>query len=181
MLKIQNSLTASLFGLCLLTSACGRDTQDPGPGPGPDPTPNKCGSCASYEVCSTATGTCGINPSSTWVLGVDSARIASTKSNGDAWDAFGGAPDPFVMIDGRQTSTQQDTFTPVWREGATYTAATLTGPGVSLTVYDEDVSANDVIGGPSTVRFTEADLRRGTLTISNLGRVQSLLLTVAPR
>jgi hypothetical protein len=85
------------------------------------------------------------------------------------------------MLDARQTTTKQDTFTPLWQEGATYTAATLTGAGVSLTVFDSDLASNDLIGGPSIVRFTEADLRRGTVTISKLGQVDSLLLSVSPR
>ena len=174
------TLTVGLLGLCLLVSACGNDT--PGPGQDPNtPPPNKCGSCASYEMCNSATNTCSINPNSTWFLAVENAKIASTKTTGEAWDAFGGAPDPFVMIDLRKTTTKQDTFSPTWGEGATYTAATLTGTGVSLSVYDEDVSANDSIGGPSTVRLTEADFRRGLITITKLGQVDSLLLSIAPR
>jgi len=180
MLKLTNCLTASLLGLGLLVTACGRDPQDPGTVT-PTPPPNKCGSCATYEVCVAATGMCGINPSSTWFFAVESARIALTKSTGESWDALGGAPDPFVMLDARQTTTKQDTFTPLWQEGATYTAATLTGAGVSLTVFDSDLASNDLIGGPSIVRFTEADLRRGTVTISKLGQVDSLLLSVTPR
>lgn len=181
MTTLHYTLSSALLGLALLGSACGRDTSGPGPDPG-NPPPKQCGSCAAYEVCNTATNTCGVNPSSTWFLSMDRAQIASTKSTGEAWDPFGGAPDPFVILDARQTSTKQDTFTPSWQEGTTYTAATLTGPGVSIAVYDEDpTSSNDLIGGPSTVRFTEADLRRGSLTLMNLGQVSSLTMTLTPR
>ena len=175
---LQRLASTTLFGLTLLTGACGHDTSVPGPGT--PPPPNKCGSCTTYELCLTD-GTCGINPSSTWFLAVDSAVIASTKSTGATWDALGGAPDPFVILDTRQTTTKQDTFTPSWQEGATFTAATLTGTGVSIAVYDEDVASNDLIGGPSTLRLTESDLRRGSLTISKLGQVDSISFLVSPR
>ena len=180
MAKFYKSLSSVLLGLTLLGSACGRDTSGPGPDPN-NPPPNQCGSCTAYELCNSATNTCGINPSSTWFLAMDRAQIVSTKSTGDAWDAFGGAPDPFMILDTRQTTTKQDTFTPSWQEGSTYTAATLTGSGVSVTVYDDDAASNDLIGGPSTVRFTEADLRRGSLTLMNLGQVSSLTMTLTPR
>lgn len=180
MKTFSNTLFSALLGLTLLGGACGRDTSGPGPDPN-NPPPKPCGSCSAYELCNSATNTCEVNPSSTWFLAVERAQIASTKTTGDAWDVFGGAPDPFVLLDTRQTTTKQDTFTPSWQEGTTYTAATLTGPGVSITVYDEDAASNDLIGGPSTVRFTEADLRRGSLTLMNLGQVSSLTLTLTPR
>lgn len=170
-------LTTTLFGIALGTTGCGHN--DPGGGT-PPPPPNKCGSCASYETCM-PTGVCGVNPNSTWFFAVDSAVIASTKTDGSAWDAFGGAPDPFVQLDTKRTSTKQDTFTPTFQEGTTYTATNLLNQGVSITVYDEDVSANDLIGGPTTVRPTEADLRTGVLTVKNLGRAQSITFTLTPQ
>jgi len=45
---------------------------------------------------------------------------------------------------------------------------------VQVTVYDEDLAANDLIGGPVTVRPTETDLRTGSLTVKNIGQVQSI-------
>lgn len=63
---------------------------------------------------------------------------------------------------------------PAWQEGAIYTATTLLNQGVQVTVYDEDIAANDLIGGPVTVRPTETDLRTGTLTVKNIGQVQSI-------
>ena len=160
---------------------CGNESPGPNPNPNPiDPKPMACGSCAAYEVCSSS-GLCAINPSSSWFLAVGSAQIATTKSTGDAWDAFGGAPDPFVMLDARRTSTVQDSFTPTWNEGATYTAGTLLNVGVSVQVLDEDVSANDTIGGPSQLVLKESDLRRGSLTVTNLGQVRTLTFVVQAR
>lgn len=43
-----------------------------------------------------------------------------------------------------------------------------------MTVYDEDLAANDLIGGPVTVRPTETDLRTGSLTVKNIGQVQRI-------
>lgn len=173
---------AGLFGLALTTAAPGCGNTDPGTGgpPPPPPPPNKCGSCARYESC-TSSGTCAINANSTWFLSIDSATITSTKPDGSAWDAFGGAPDPFVQLDSKRTSTKQDTFTPTWQEGSTYTANNLLVQGVSVSLFDEDVSANDPIGGPTTIRPTEADLRGGILTVRNLGQAQTLTLTFTPQ
>lgn len=171
-------LGTTLLGITLLgTGACGNTDRGGG---GETPPPSKCGSCARYETC-TSSGFCGISPNSTWFFAVDSATISSTKADGSAWDAFGGAPDPFVQLDGKRTSTQQDTFTPVFAEGTTYTATNLLTQGVSVTVYDEDVSANDAIGGPTFVRPTEADLRLGVLTVKNLGRAQSITFSLTPQ
>lgn len=165
--------------LALVLGACGG--QEPGPGgPGPIDPPRTCGSCLSYEQCMPS-GSCGINLNATWFFAVDSARIASTKTTGDAWDAFGGAPDPYVVLDTRRTTTQQDTFTPVWQEGATYTATNLLNQGVTVQVIDDDVAAPDPIGGPTVVRPTEADLRRGSLTVANLGQATSITFSMTPR
>ena len=173
-------LTSTLFGLTLLGTGCGNNDPGPGGGTPPPPPPNKCGSCARYEVCMTS-GVCGINPSSTWLFAVDSVTVASTKTDGSTWDAFGGAPDPFVQLDTKRTTTKQDTFTATFGEGTSYTATNLLNQGVAVTVYDEDVSANDLIGGPTTVRPTEADLRSGTLTVTNLGQAQRITFTMTPQ
>ena len=165
--------------LALWLGACGGQTPGPDVPPPVDP-PRTCGSCLSYEQCMPS-GSCGINPNSTWFFAVDSARIASTKTTDDAWDAFGGAPDPYVVLDTRRTTTQQDTFTPLWQEGATYTATNLLNQGVTVQVIDDDISAPDPIGGPTVVRPSEADLRRGTLTVANLGQATSITFSLTPR
>ena len=180
--KLNTPLFAGLFALTLTTAAPGCGNTDPGTGgpPAPPPPPNKCGSCARYESCMPS-GVCGINANSTWFLSIDSATIASTKPDGSAWDAFGGAPDPFVQLDSKRTSTKQDSFTPTWQEGSTYTANNLLVQGVTVSLFDEDVSANDPIGDPTTIRPTEADLRTGLLTVRNLGQAQTLTLSFIPQ
>lgn len=171
--RLWRPIAGTAFALWL--AACGGQTPGPG-GPGTDP-PRTCGTCLAYEQC-TSSGTCGINPNSTWFFAADSAVIKSTKSNGDAWDAFGGAPDPYVLLDGRRTATKQDTFTPDWQEGATYTATNLLNQGVTVQIIDDDVAAPDPIGGPTVVRPAESDLRAGVLTVRNLGQAQSITFTV---
>ena len=86
-----------------------------------------------------------------------------------------------MQLDTKRTTTKQDTFTATFAEGSSYTATNLLTQGVAVTVNDEDVSANDLIGGPTTVRPTEADLRSGTLTVKNLGQVQSISFTMTPQ
>jgi len=81
-----------------------------------------CVACDSCYQCSDA-GACVPDPQARWSLSCSSAKIASTKPNGQPWDAGGfgasGAPDPYCRIsnDGQivsQTTTQTDTFTPMW-------------------------------------------------------------------
>lgn len=179
-MRITNLFTTGLLGTALLLGACGgRDTAGT---PDLAPPPNKCGSCASYEVCLTS-GVCGINPNSTWFFGVSSALISTMKSDGSAWDTLGGAPDPYLLLDGSKTTPKQDTFTPTWSpaEGVITTATDLLNQGVTIEAIDDDLTQPDRIGGPSVVRPTEADLRRGSLTVSNLGQAQTLTFQLSPR
>ncbi len=80
-----------------------------------------------------------------WTLSVS---VSSRKPNGAAWDAFGGAPDIAVcsgssagtqcnMVEGSQARCQ-DSF-------ACRYSMTLPG-NFSITVWDLDVSADDIIG-----------------------------------
>lgn len=165
-------LTAALtFGL----AGCGHDSTN-----STEPPPNKCGSCARYEQC-LSSGLCGINPNSSWLLAVQNAKIASTTPSGEAWDAFGGAPDPFVVLDGQRTRTVQDSFTPTWAEGLNYTAATLLLQGVNVQVLDEDLAQSDLIAGPSQVVFRESDLRSGLVTLKNFSQALSLTFSLTPQ
>lgn len=168
MRMLRQLLSTALLSSALVWMGCGDSTT-----PGAPPPANKCGSCARYETCM-ASGFCGVNPNSTWMFTVGSATIATMKTDGSTWDTLGGAPDPFVQIDTKKSTTKQDTFSPTWQEGAVYTATTLLNQGVQVTVYDEDLAANDLIGGPVTVRPTETDLRTGSLTVKNIGQVQSI-------
>lgn len=82
--------------------------------------------------------------------------VESTRYDGQAWDAFGGAPDPFVgVIIGSATATPfysgagSDTFTVMFTGGATATnvRADALQAYLGLDVWDEDVSSHDWVGG----------------------------------
>jgi Ca2+-dependent lipid-binding protein len=106
-----------------------------------------------------------LDPSGLWVLTVTSGKVSTRTSSGDSWDAFGGAPDPFVCltIGTRRTctSTQQDTFQPSWNEQFPAATATAFLSGVTVSLVDEDVSSNDPICGPDVVPVTEASFLLG--------------------
>ncbi|MDX9722267.1 MAG: hypothetical protein RBU37_16105 [Myxococcota bacterium] len=64
----------------------------------------------------------------------------NTKTNGNAWDALGGAPDPFVVVDGTSYRGKrcQDKYTCVIEISEV-------GP-VSIEVWDADVNFDDPAG-----------------------------------
>lgn len=116
--------------------------------------------------------TCGVDPNSMWRVQPISATVRSTDSGGVAWDALGGAPDPFCNLycPGNattvtsSTSAPQDTFTPTWSSGGcVLKASELMTLGFGIAVYDEDVSSNDTISGAGVIRATEADLLAGRI------------------
>jgi hypothetical protein len=43
-------------------------------------------------------GICVVDPASLWNFVIVSADVPTTDSEGDAWDAFGGAPDVFIEV-----------------------------------------------------------------------------------
>ncbi len=88
---------------------------------------------------------------SLWAITINSAAIKTIDPvSGQTWDAGGGAPDPFVTIKVgtnavEQSPTVADSFSPAWNYtfAGVYTYASL--GDVLVTIWDEDVSANDVI------------------------------------
>lgn len=107
-----------------------------------------------------------------WVVQPTSATIRTTDSTGAAWDALGGAPDPFCDLYCPSSSTTvtsstpivSDTFTPAWTTGGcTIKASDLLATGFKIGCYDSDVSANDTIAPPSTIMVTEPMVLSGKL------------------
>jgi hypothetical protein len=108
---------------CCLDGRCvsGRATSECGTGGG------SCRPCGGCEICS-ASGTCDIDPASSWDVVCVSAVLAPTLPNGQPWDPGNGAdkpaPDPFCQLEevanqvdsatGKSTNTIQDTYTPSW-------------------------------------------------------------------
>lgn len=86
-------------------------------------------------------------------LVVKSATIKSTKANGESWDFFGNAPDPYVKVgkydsDGKLTIVQQtddvgDDYRPSFNKKL---FAVREGDDLIIQVWDKDVAKHDLIG-----------------------------------
>ena len=84
--------------------------------------------------------------------------VSGSKSNGDAWDAFGGAPDPTVelYVDDSWIGTfgvASDTFDPYWDSG--YSFAMTESSVVEFSIWDQDISEHDFI---CTVTLNSSDI-----------------------
>ena len=132
-----------------------------------------CSACGAAEICKTDQ-TCGVDPESTWLVQPTTAVFSSTDANGDAWDALGGAPDPFATItcppsttpNVGTTPTVNDSFTPTWTSGGcTAKASALLAEPIAFRLFDEDVSSDDFIGGVQA-QLTESALEQGGGTIT---------------
>ncbi|MCK5798880.1 MAG: hypothetical protein KAI47_16925 [Deltaproteobacteria bacterium] len=79
---------------------------------------------------------------------VANGLVADTKTNGKAWDALGGRPDPFVTLQiGRQTlrtSIIPNTLRPGWDRSQTVTLSS--NDPVQISIWDKDAMRNDLIG-----------------------------------
>lgn len=96
-----------------------------GGGGGNSPPPTGCGSCAPWEFCGGST--CQFDTSSQWDVIAENGTVSQRDSLGETWDAFGGAPDPFVCmtLNGTTKCTvpRADTFTPTWNTTLFQTAS----------------------------------------------------------
>ena len=120
-------------------------------------------------VCSTgfqcSLGTCQPDALSLWVVTVEKGVIQERNAHHDAWDAFGGAPDPSacLTISGQRTctSTVRDSFQPTWFESLPpMTAGTLMS-SISVEIWDRDASFDDPICRPGEALISKDDLARG--------------------
>lgn len=150
---------------CCLNGTCNAGSTNAGCGK----SGAACVACVTGQVCK-ADQTCGIDPNSMWKVQPSSATVRSTDSTGVAWDAFGGAPDPFCSLWCPATATTvtsstpsvTDSFAPTWTTGGcVMKASDLLTVGFDIAVYDEDVSSNDTIAGAGTITVTEAQLLAG--------------------
>lgn len=109
---------------------------------------------------------CTLDPTAQWVLTVTSGSVLDRKPSGDAWDPFGGLPDPFVCltINGVRscTSVQTDTVAPSWNESVPAATALALQAGVLVEFYDYDpTSSNDPICSAGTVSVDESNFSSG--------------------
>ena len=149
----------SLAGTCM--AGCAR--QCGGKSCGDDGCGGSCGTCDRGFACSG--GACGIDPTAQWVITVTSGQISERDSGGAAWDTLGGLPDPFVCLTingvSKCTPAAADTTKPVWNTTFAPATALALQTGVTVEIWDEDISDDDVICGRGMIPVTEGDLRAG--------------------
>lgn len=139
-----------------------------------------CAVCESGKRCN-AVGQCEPDPNQMLQLTVLSARINNRTPAGAPWDSPFGDPDPYVTLNGSSTSVQDNTLYPVWRAGFPFTRKALMTEGVSISVFDEDVTFDDKIAGPRTLKVTEADLALGQIDWHSWDSVNTITFLIAPR
>lgn len=119
------------------------------------------------------------NRESRWDIFLMDGNIPTTNYYGSAWDAFGGRPDPFVIMrigsesGTRNTSaTQDNTVTPMWME---HVVLNVTAGEILdylyIAVYDEDVTVHDGVGA-CLITFVEASFD-GSERVVNCGRSET--------
>lgn len=153
---------------CCLNGTCQPGTQPIACGTGGV----ACAQCMMNQAC--ANQTCGLDPQSMWRIHPTMGQVTMKKTNGDNWDGFGGAPDPYVNLYCPATaasitdtsSEASNTLSPTWTDGeCVVTAAQLLADGFAFSVYDADGffgGADDSIIGKTTVTVTMADLMAGS-------------------
>ena len=103
------------------------------------------------------------------ISGID-VWLPSLSPDGDAWDAFGGAPDPYatVTLNGvlvLTTSYVSDVFDPgPFPETVDVIISSATS--LTINVYDDDVAADDAAFLCTWNPVTAATLTSGTVTCS---------------
>lgn len=113
----------------------------------------QCGYQETCEVCSagqTCNGLdCTLNPLTQWQVVLLDGEVTNMQPGGGTWDAFGGAPDPYLDIAELEfeSSVVDNTVDPVWFETVTTgtLAADLMDP-LTFRMRDSDVLVDQVIG-----------------------------------
>ena len=114
---------------------------------------SECGFEETCEVCSgglTCDGfDCTPSPTTQWQVVLLEGEIVATQPGGGTWDAFGGAPDPYLDIEELMFESMfvDNTNEPVWNE--TITTAILTTElqeTLTFRMRDSDVLLDQVVG-----------------------------------
>lgn len=133
---------------------------------------NACMVCAPGFLC--VSGGCAVDPASRWNVVLEYVEVSSTYYTGEAWDALGGAPDPFVEVYvGSETATparsgsSTDVFSVTYDGAPTATNARADAlqSYLGFEVMDEDVSSNDRVGGCRYTGLVDAVFSGGTQTL----------------
>ena len=160
-----------------------------------------CAMCAHCFKCS-ASGSCDLDPVSTWNVVCGSATIDATTATGAAWDPNSGQggpggpgnstaslPDPVCeYLTGatlqKQTATQTDTLTPVWNAVITPAASSAKTLMSTVTRWSVRIIDDDATGAFSssddicqvTPTLTADDFSAGQVTFDSVGRCAHLAL-----
>ncbi len=132
---------------------------------------------AAYEIC-LPQQTCDLDPNGLWRFLLTEARIRQTNGSKN-WDVAAlSKPDPYFKMGMFTSPTQDDTLSPTWTDqGKNYRASDLTSLGVTLELWDKDMtSADDVIAPARLFRFQTADLAAGQVTVTGWGQTDSVTL-----
>lgn len=106
-----------------------------------------CDVCSDGYTCDSID--CVVNPNVQWSVTLLDGDIAPLNPDGDAWDAFGGAPDPYLeVVELDFTSANvANTLSPAWNE--TISTAELTTDlwqDLTFIMRDSDSIVDDLIG-----------------------------------
>ncbi len=127
-----------------------------------------CATCTTPDTCS-ATGTCAIDPASSWRVHVSRLVLE------DEWDD-NSLPDPFIQLWCPSTATSvtstqptvSNTTVATWTtSNCVVTAAQLFSSGFDFAVMEEDFAFNDTIQGRTRVTVQPTHLRNGSFVGSS--------------
>lgn len=133
---------------------------------------NGCVDCGPDGAC--VAGVCMFDPASRWNIVLETVSVSTTNTLGEAWDAFGGAPDPFVEVRVGAGETLvgtsgagSDVFAVSFTGGATATdqRADALGQGLRFDVHDLDTTVHDFVGACVRTGIGRTDLLGGTQTM----------------
>lgn len=117
-----------------------------GGGGGGDECSEAADGCVGESIC--IDGRCEAAFGRVYTLMDVAVSMPTTDTRGDAWDAFGGAPDLFarISVDGSTIATTgviPDSFSGNFR--GPYNTTLIAGSSLVVEVFDEDISANDLM------------------------------------
>jgi hypothetical protein len=132
-------------------------------------------SCSSHSGCNAqlvcVASACQPAFPRTYVFTFGSAKIETTKADGSAWDALGGAPDVFaaLIVDGEivcTTETAQDSFDPLWNESCE--AEVFQTTEVIVALLDDDLTVSDPVGSVTAgVPMCDSCIKSGQMNVSS--------------
>lgn len=130
------------------------------------------GGCPGGVFCN-SDGICteDLSTSSEWIVEVQDGEVF----DGGLWDVsvngkYGG-PDPVLIVDGHRTSSDNNSYTPIWNEDLFVgTVDSLMSSGLSVTFVDaDDWSDDDTICPSHTIHLELSDFSSGQKTVTCSG------------